>query len=63
MPPMIPTVLVTEAYRQIEMTSSEYMTSAPQSRIITGGSYHYIHWEHPELIVKAMNALLLIFHR
>lgn len=63
MPPIIPTVLVTEAYRQIEMTSSEYMTSTPQSRIITGGSYHYIHWEHPKLIVKAINALLPISHR
>ncbi|MBO3091128.1 alpha/beta hydrolase [Schleiferilactobacillus harbinensis] len=58
LPVTIPTVIVTEAHRAAEMARSEYMTANPRSRVIAGGSYHYIHWEQPTLVSQAIMDLV-----
>jgi pimeloyl-ACP methyl ester carboxylesterase len=58
LPATVPTVIVTEAYRAAEMARSEYMSANPRSRVIAGGSYHYIHWEQPTLVSQTIMDLV-----
>lgn len=50
----IPIVIFTESYRQREYENSEYFNGNTSSKIIPLGSFHYIHWEEPDEILKCI---------
>lgn len=50
----VPIIIFTESYRQKEYENSEYFNKNTDSKIVTLGSFHYIHWEEPNLIVNCI---------
>lgn len=44
--------IVTEAYRKQEYLRSEYFNQNPASKVVSLGSFHYIHWEEPAKIAE-----------
>lgn len=48
----IPIVIVTEAYRKQEYLRSEYFNKNSASKVVSLGSFHYIHWEEAERIAE-----------
>lgn len=48
----IPSILITEKYREHEYKRSEYATNNSQSKVIVLGESHYIHFEYPKQISK-----------
>lgn len=58
MPTNFPCVLITESYRAAEMRRSEYMNAHPLSAVVTAGSYHYVHWERPDVVADTIRKLL-----
>ena len=46
----IPSIIITEEYREEEYKHSEYHTDNPKSKVVTLGDYHYIHFEYPKKI-------------
>lgn len=46
----IPIAIVAEAYRNKEYLRSEYFNQNPDTKIVSLGSFHYIHWEEPAKI-------------
>lgn len=59
-PETVTTILISQAYRKEEMARSEYLTTAPGSKVLTGGSDHYLHWERADLVIQAVNELLAV---
>ncbi|MFD1465059.1 alpha/beta fold hydrolase [Lapidilactobacillus mulanensis] len=57
LPETLASTIITESYRVEEMNRSEFMTTNSHSKIIMAGTYHYIHWENPEVIAKAIAEL------
>ncbi len=56
----IPSIIITEEYREEEYKRSEYHTSNPKSKIISLGDYHYIHFEYPEKITDIVGDIIEI---
>lgn len=56
----IPSIIITEEYREEEYKRSEYHTSNPKSKIISLGDYHYIHLEYPEKITDIVGDIIEI---
>lgn len=46
----IPTILITEEYRKKEYERSEYFSNNSNSKVISLGDFHYIHFEYPKEI-------------
>lgn len=58
LPQDLASILLTEEYRAAEMKRSEYQTANAKSQVLTGGTYHYLHWEQPQLVVAAIQQLI-----
>lgn len=56
----IPSVIITEKYRENEYKRSEYVTSNLKSKVIIMGDSHYIHFEVPREIAKAIKKYLML---
>lgn len=57
LPQTLASVVITESYRVAEFKRSEFMTANPRSQVLAGGTFHYIHWERPELVVEAIQMI------
>lgn len=53
----IPIIIFTESYRRKEYEESEYFNQNTDSKIVTLGSFHYIHWEEPDAIVDCIKEI------
>lgn len=58
LPADLPSISICESYREAEYLRSEFMTPHPRSCVLTGGTFHYIHWEHPEFVIRAIQHIL-----
>lgn len=54
----IPTIIATEDYRADEYRRSEFFSANKRSKVISVGTFHYIHWEEPAVIANLIKELL-----
>lgn len=48
----IPSIIITEEYREEEYKRSEYVSNNSKSKVISMGDYHYIHFGYPKEIAS-----------
>lgn len=53
----IPSVIITEKYRENEYKRSEYLSNNSKSKVVVLGEYHYIHFEYPKKIAEIVEEI------
>ncbi|WP_447467024.1 alpha/beta fold hydrolase [Streptococcus rifensis] len=57
-PANLPSIVISQAFREEEYLSSEYKTDHPLSQLILAGDSHYLHWTESQIVLDAVNTLL-----
>lgn len=55
-PKTLPSILISQSFRANEYRRSEYYTD--NSVVIPAGDFHQIHWEHPDIVARAIKTIL-----
>lgn len=56
----IPSVVITEKYRENEYKRSEYVSNNSKSKVVSLGDSHYIHFEYPKKIAEIVEEVTTV---
>lgn len=56
LPKTLPSILISQSFRANEYRRSEYYTD--NSVVVSAGNFHQIHWEHPDIVARAIKTIL-----
>lgn len=56
----IPSVVITEKYRENEYKRSEYISNNSKSKVVSLGDSHYIHFEYPKKIAEIVEEVTTV---